>query len=360
MSSKLKLVSIVGARPQFIKVAALHRAIEWAGFIDHQVIHTGQHYDYNMSRMFFDELAIPEPRLNLGLKSELLDKMWLQLEDILREEKPDWVVVYGDTVSTLAGALAAVGNDIPVAHVEAGVRCFNIKVPEETIRVNVDRMSSLLFAPTETAVRNLTAAGMTKGVYNVGDVMYDSFLYNRPGDPPPPHLLEPDDYYLVTIHRAQNTGSDYLFLILEALRSLDQRIVLPLHPRTQEAAERDGLSLEGLDITHPLSYRAMLNFEMNANMILTDSGGVQKEAYWWGVPCVVLRDETEWPELVECGASKLVGHHPPAIHEAVDEFKKDGSHLPPGREGLFGTGHASEAIVETLLSTDPRPVAGGK
>ena len=360
MSSKLKLVSIVGARPQFIKVAALSRAIDASGFIDHWVIHTGQHYDYNMSKMFFDELSIPEPHLNLGLKSELLDKMWLRLEDVLREEKPDWVVVYGDTVSTLAGALAAVGNDIPVAHVEAGVRCFNVKVPEETIRVNVDRMSSLLFAPTETAVKNLAAEGMTKGVYNVGDVMYDSFLYNRPGDPPPPHLLEPDDYYLATIHRTRNTDSDYLFLILEALRSLNQHIVLPLHPRTREAAERNGLSLEGLDITHPISYRAMLNFEMNAKLILTDSGGVQKEAYWWNVPCVVLRDETEWPELVEDGASKLAGPNTAAIRDVVEEFEADDCELPPGRQDIFGTGHASEAIVETLLSTTLRPMAEGK
>ncbi len=348
----MKVVSIVGARPQFIKAAPLSRELRKA----HQevMVHTGQHYDPLLSAVFFEELDIPRPDYNLGVGSashgRQTGEMLARVEGVLIQEEPDWVLVYGDTNSTLAGALAAVKLHIPVAHVEAGLRSFNRRMPEEINRILTDHISTLLFCPTETAVRNLAQEGLTEGVHNVGDVMYDAALHNSQLAEEKSRILEilglrPKGYLLATVHRPDNTDIPHnLRSIVAALSSLEATVLLPLHPRTRRALQELGLTPGGnVRVVEPVGYLAILILEKNARLILTDSGGIQKEAYFFAVPCVTLRQETEWVETVEAGWNVLVGADRRKIVEAVRSFRPQGE-----RANLFGDGQASVKMVEIL------------
>ena len=363
--SHVRIVSIVGARPQFIKAAMVTRAIAahnktCAGvMLDERLVHTGQHYDDNMSEVFFQELEIPRPAYNLGIGSsshgEQTGRMLERIEQVLLAEKPDLVLVYGDTNSTLAGALAAAKLHIPVAHVEAGLRSFARTMPEEINRVLTDHISDLLFCPTPTAVTNLAREGIDRGVHHVGDVMYDSTLfYAQTMAPLEQDILgrlgiAPKSFYLATVHRAENTDSrERLAAIFKAFDEIATEacpVMVPLHPRTVKYVHQYGLQVGGaVKIINPASYLEMVALEKNACRILTDSGGVQKEAFFLGVPCVTLRDETEWVETVEAGWNTLAGSDTHAIVTAA------GAPLPSARtdSGPYGNGHAAARICELL------------
>ncbi|WP_342740140.1 UDP-N-acetylglucosamine 2-epimerase (non-hydrolyzing) [Bradyrhizobium sp. B117] len=313
----LKILTVVGARPQFIKAAAVSRAIRETEGLSEVMVHTGQHFDSNMSAVFFEELGIPEPQHHLDIHSgghgDMTGRMLMAVEPILIEEKPDWVVVYGDTNSTLAGSLAASKLHIPVAHVEAGLRSFNRRMPEEINRLVTDHLSTLQFCPTTTAVANLAAEGIRKGVHHVGDVMYDATLFAIKRAAESSNLLsnlglEPNGYALATVHRAENTNTPgQLRSVIEFLQEKAQRrpVVLPLHPRTGQAASRMGIRLDGLQVIDPVGYLDMAKLLHHAAAVYTDSGGLQKEAYFHRVPCVTLRDETEWTETIAHGWNKL-------------------------------------------------------
>jgi len=353
----MKILTILGARPQFIKAATVSSAFLKQS-VNEVLLHTGQHYDRNMSAVFFQELGIPEPMYNLGINAAnhgaMTGRMLEQIEIILSSEKPDCVLVYGDTNSTLAGALAASKLHIPVAHVEAGLRSFNRKMPEEINRVLTDHISALLFAPTLTGVKNLKAEGILNGVHHTGDVMYDAaLLFGKISDKTSKILdklqIEPGQYYLATVHRAENTDSpERLSSILDALLYLNKKspVVLPLHPRTLKILEKLNLKNKAgiLCLCPPLSYLDMVALEKNAKTIITDSGGVQKEAYYHGVPCVTLRDETEWTETVYGGWNLIAGANFDQIIHAVYQAKKGVPILE------YGHGNASENIVEILLA----------
>jgi len=350
----MKVASIVGARPQFIKAAPLDR--ELRELCQHVLIHTGQHYDYAMSAVFFEELEIPEPHYNLGVGSASHGKqtgeMLIRIEETLIEEQPDCVLVYGDTNSTLAGALAAVKLHLPVAHVEAGLRSFNRSMPEEINRVLTDHVANLLYCPTETARSNLLREGIAGGVFNFGDVMYDAVLQSIEGVDTASRLLasldlRPGSYLLATVHRPASTDDrQNLASILRALASTDEVVVFPAHPRASRAMERLGLEVSSnVRLLEPVSYLDMLALEKNARLILTDSGGVQKEAYFFGVPCLTLREETEWVETTEAGWNLLVGASEQRIEEAIHEFRPQGE-----RPTLFGDGKASQRIALHLQS----------
>jgi UDP-GlcNAc3NAcA epimerase len=350
----MKTLSIVGARPQFIKAAPVSRALR--KIANEVLVHTGQHYDREMSRVFFDELHIPEPDYNLGVGSGShgwqTGQMLIRIEEVLLKERPDWVLVYGDTNSTLAGALAAVKLHIPVAHVEAGLRSFNRAMPEEHNRVLTDHVANLLFCPTQTAVDNLTDEGITAGVRLTGDVMVDALFYNaglaeEHSDVLGCLNLTPGGYILVTVHRPRNTDDPTrLRAILAALEEIaqDGPVVFPAHPRTRKAMDalgyRPGI---GLRVIEPVGYLDVLSLQKNARLVLTDSGGMQKEAYLFAVPCLTLREETEWVETVEAGWNLLVRADYDTIVHAAQEFRPQGT--PPS---LFGDGHASEKIVRLL------------
>jgi UDP-GlcNAc3NAcA epimerase len=315
----MKIISMVGARPQFIKLSALSKELRKK----HQeiILHTGQHYDDELSKIFFSELSIPEPDYNLGIGSaehgEQTGRMLKGIEEVLLFEKPDLVIVYGDTNSTLAGALAAVKQKIPVAHVEAGLRSFKKSMPEEVNRILTDQVSSLLFCPTKTSVQNLKKEGITKGVHLVGDVMYDSLRQHIKRAEKTSGImkklkLSKRDFYLITIHRAENTGAkENLKKIAVILAGLDKKTVFPVHPRTKKSLSEfnllDKLESKGLLLIDPVSYLDMLVLEKNARCVLTDSGGVQKEAFFLKTPCLTLREETEWVETLRKGNNKLVG-----------------------------------------------------
>jgi UDP-N-acetylglucosamine 2-epimerase len=343
----MHVLSVVGARPQFVKAWVVGRALRRRH--RETLLHTGQHYDDTMSRVFFDELAIPEPDVNLGVGSgghgQQTGAMLAGIESEILTRRPDWVLVYGDTNSTLAGALAAVKLQVPVGHVEAGLRSFNRRMPEELNRVLTDHVSTLLFCPTETAIQNLAREGITAGVDLVGDVMYDATVaaLDRVGRSVlDRHGLDGRVYVLATVHRAENTDDPgRLEQIVRGLAGLDRPVLWPVHPRTRT---RLG-SLRGGNIimTEPFGYLDMLSAERSASTIVTDSGGVQKEAYILGVPCVTVRDETEWVETVETGWNRLAG----ADAERIVAL----ANLPPPtgeRPSLFGDGRASERIVALL------------
>ncbi len=350
----MKIASIAGARPQFIKAAPLDR--EFRKLHEHLLIHTGQHYDYLMSAVFFEQLGIPEPAYDLGVGSashgRQTGEMLIRIEETLISERPDCVLVYGDTNSTLAGALAAAKLHVPVAHVEAGLRSFNHWMPEEINRVMTDHISDLLFAPTEAAIHNLSKEGINKGVFNVGDVMYDEVLYCIDLVESQSKILsslnlQRGSYLLATIHRPSNTDNlENLSNILAGFNELGEEIVFPVHPRTRQAIGRTGVELSsGVRVLEPVSYLDMLALERDARLILTDSGGVQKEAYFLGVPCVTLREETEWVETTEAGWNIIVGASKARLIEAVRDFRPQGT-----RPQIFGDGQASEKIAYHLGS----------
>jgi len=399
----MRIGHIVGARPQFIKMAAVSRAVAEYNqehgsdqLIQELIIHTGQHYDYELSKIVFDELHIPKPDYNLGVGSgnhgEQTGEMLKRLEQVLLQEKPHAVLVYGDTNSTLAGALAAAKLHIPVAHVEAGLRSFNRRMPEEINRVLTDHVSTILFCPTETAVNNLKREGFTNivndghlvsdlhphelrtthhepVVLNVGDVMYDSVLYNLklvegrsdvlerlhllPNEPN--ELNEPMRYALATVHRAENTDDpERLWSIFQGLNEIARSVmpvILPLHPRTRRVlsslSPTPYPSTPLLRLIDPVSYLDMLLLEKNAKLILTDSGGVQKEAFILKRPCITLREETEWLETVEAGWNVLVGADPESIVEGTKGFLRDGA--PRTDAAPYGDGQASKRIAGVVV-----------
>jgi UDP-GlcNAc3NAcA epimerase len=364
----IKIITVVGARPQFIKAASVSRAVaahNAAGgrpLVSERIVHTGQHYDDKMSQVFFDELHIPAPAVNLGVGSgphgRQTGAMLEQIETVLVEGRPDYVLVYGDTNSTLAASLAAVKLHIPVAHVEAGVRSFNRRMPEEINRVVTDTVSTLLFCPTQAAVDNLAREGITRGVHRLGDVMYDSVLFNGSLAQGQHGVLErlgvdPKTFYLATIHRPENTDDpSRLSAILAALGRMDAPVILPLHPRTRKILDGDHLNVgPNVRLIDPVPYLEMLLLERSARLILTDSGGVQKEAYWFGVPCVTLRDETEWVELVQAGCNVVVGADAERIVQAAAAIEGRGAVNPPTADPhLYGDGHCGDAIVRLLAT----------
>lgn len=354
----MKVVTIVGARPQFIKAAPVSRALRAAGCVE-VLVHTGQHYDEGMSAVFFEELALPVPDYNLGTGSgshgAQTGAMLGRIEEVLSGETPDWVLVYGDTNSTLAGALAAAKLHQRVAHVEAGLRSFNRAMPEEINRVLTDHISDLLFCPSQTAVDNLANEGIAAGVHLVGDVMADalqvavararvsSTILRR-------LALEERGYLLATIHREENTDNlDHLRNILSAFNQIEETIVFPVHPRTRKALTRLKGSVtlsDRLRLVDPLGYLDLMRLAQSARLVLTDSGGLQKEAYWLGVPCVTLRDETEWVETVQAGWNIVAGARTEAIVRAAASFQP-----PTLRPALYGDGTSATQIVCALTGT---------
>jgi len=353
----LNIVTIVGARPQFIKSLPVSNELRKSN--REILVHTGQHYDRNMSDIFFEEMGIPKPDYNLGVGSggqgEQTARMLSKIEAVLLDEKPDAVLIYGDTNSTLAGALAAAKLHIPVAHVEAGLRSFDKKMPEEINRIVADHVSDLLFCPTKTAVDNLKNEGITKGVELVGDVMYDAALHFGKLAEEKSRVLEeldlaPKGYRLATIHRSANTDNiDNLKALLEAFAESDRVIVFPVHPRTRKVLANTGLDsiIKGskVRLVDPVGYIDFLKLENNAVKILTDSGGVQKEAFFAAVPCITLRDTTEWVETVESGWNILVHVDKDLLLKQIAEFNPVGE---PAK--LFGDGKASFYIAQRLTS----------
>ena len=358
----MKVAAIIGARPQFIKAAPVSKALRAAGHTE-ILIHTGQHYDYGMSQVFFEEMQIPAPDVNLGVGSgshgRQTGQMLIGIEEVLSTEKPDWVLVYGDTNSTLAGALAGVKLHLPVAHIEAGLRSFNREMPEEHNRVLTDHCADLLFCPTQTAVDNLAREGITQGVHRVGDTMYDAVLQFSEMARERSIILQdlglkPKEYLLATVHRPYNTDiEENLRNILAAFGEIGEPIVFPVHPRTRKKiAGLEGTldlqrSASNLQLIEPVGYLDMLMLEQHARLILTDSGGMQKEAYFFGVPCVTLRPETEWVETVEAGWNVLAGADIGRIVMATREFP-----LPESCPTVYGDGQAAFGIVGWMVTDE--------
>lgn len=349
----MKIITIIGARPQFIKAASFSRACK--GKLEEIIIHTGQHYDKNMSDIFFDELEIPKPKYNLevgsGNHGKQTGTMMVEIEKIVEQENPDAILVYGDTNSTLAGALVGSKLLIPVYHIEAGLRSYNKNMPEEQNRILTDHISELLLCPTETAVKNLRKEGIVKNVYNTGDIMYDAVLHNCILAESKSKILEelklkPKEYILSTIHRAENTNSrERLMEIIYGLNASEENIILPLHPRTVEYLKKYNLELnKNIQIIEPIGYLDMLLLEKNAKKIVTDSGGVQKEAYFLNIPCITMRDETEWIETVEYGWNTLVGADRNKIKNAIKKIE-----IPKDKPECFGNGQTSEEILNIIL-----------
>ncbi|MEA3323418.1 MAG: UDP-N-acetylglucosamine 2-epimerase (non-hydrolyzing) [Patescibacteria group bacterium] len=362
----MKILTIIGARPQFIKAATVSRAIAKhneitrndSSKIEEIIIHTGQHYDRNMSDVFFTDMEIPKPNYYLDVHGlshgAMTGQMLEKVEEVLLKEKLDIVMVYGDTNTTLAGALAAAKLHFPVAHIEAGLRSFNRRMPEEINRVLTDHASDILFCPTQQSVDNLNDEGISDNVHLVGDVMYDSILYfsqmaSKKTDFWGEIGQSSKSYALATVHRAGNTDNhDKLKSICYALEKISQDllpVIIPMHPRTKKKIELMKISLNGLKLIDPISYLDMLLLEKNAKVILTDSGGVQKEAYWFKVPCVTLRNETEWVETVEAGWNVLASCDSSKIINAVEHIQTGKKH-----PHLYGNGKAAEQIIQLLHS----------
>jgi len=369
--SETTWLSVVGARPQFVKLAPLCRAIDRhnaAGnlpHIQHRIIHTGQHYEREIAEILFEQLALPRPDHNLGVGSSShgiqLARMLQRMEPLLRDEPIDWVLVYGDTNSTLAGALLASRLRIPLAHVEAGCRSGEITQPEEQNRVVADHLSQLLLAPSQAAIANLCREGIgaqgdprPRRIVFAGDVMYDSLLQQLPLAERHAEKnlrgwgLAAKGYYLLTLHRAENTNDrPRLASILRTLTALDLPVLFPVHPRTRNLLDAGGITVNGkIHRVPPLGFLEMLSMEKNAVKILTDSGGVQKEAFYLGVPCITLRDTTEWPETVECGANHIAGTEPETLLRIIrQQDRTDWSRVAP-----YGDGNSAEKIVGELLA----------
>ena len=389
----MKILTILGARPQFIKAGSISREIAKYKEIEEIIVHTGQHYDANMSDIFFDEMQIPKPNYFLGIGGKshgaMTGQMIEKIEEVALKENPDWIMVYGDTNSTLAGAIVASKLHIKLAHIEAGLRSFNMKMPEEVNRILTDRVSTILFCPTDTAMKNLKAEGFPFSlttnhqqlITNVGDVMQDGAMFYRHLAKMPKEvaslwsLVSSEDsknqkqktknYILCTIHRAENTDDETrLRSIFEALNEIakEKQIILPLHPRTKKLLENlqtknQKLLTKNLTIIDPVGYLEMVWLIDNCDLVMTDSGGLQKEAYFFEKQCITLRDETEWVELVECGANRLVGADKEKIVSSYqllvssensknDELKTKNQKL---QTNLYGGGKASENIIKELL-----------
>lgn len=359
----MKVLTVVGARPQFIKAALVSQAIRARGDLDETLVHTGQHYDPAMSDIFFSQLDLAAPRHNLGVGSGphgwQTGEMMARLEPIVLAEEPDWLLIYGDTNSTLAGALVASKLHLPVAHVEAGLRSFNRRMPEEVNRVVADVLSAALFAPTETAVGNLAREGITRGVYLVGDVMLDLLQRARVRAENGGMLtslgLAHEGYYLATIHRAENTNDvARLVRLLGCLERLPAPVVFPVHPRTRGVIQASGWHPRpeaDLRLIDPVGYLEMVELESHARAVLTDSGGVQKEAYFLGRPCVTLRDETEWTETLAGGWNTLAGTDPERVLTSLGR-----SPTGPPRLDAFGNGTAADQVA-VVLARGPQCVS---
>lgn len=351
----MKILSVVGARPEFIQAMPVSQAIR----ADHDeiLVHTGQHYDYKMSQAFFDELEIPVPDYNLGAGSasqaqQTADVM-VRLEEVVIKEKPDFIIMRGDTNSSLATALVASKTNTPFAHIEAGERSFNREMPEEINRLVADRLADLHFCVSLTAEKNLSREGIEKSVFRVGDVMLDALLHAIPVAQKKSHVLEnleieAKKYALVTIHRPANTDDpERLERIFTALNAVSEKVILPLHPRTQKAISALSLKLnDDIRIIEPVGYFDMLILEENARIVATDSGGVQREAYYLSIPCLTLRDETEWGETVKTGWNKLVGANLELIRDSWFDFVP-----PPAHPPIYGTGDSAKRITSVLNSS---------
>ena len=352
----MKVLTVIGARPQFVKAATVSRALKKSG-IEEVIVHTGQHHDQNMSQVFFDEMEIPAPNYNLEIQGlnhgAMTGRMLEKIEEVLIKEKPDYVLVYGDTNSTLAGALAAVKLHIPVAHVEAGLRSFEMKMPEEVNRILTDRISKVLFCPTQTAIDNLEKEGYKNidcKIILSGDVMYDAVLFYRQKIKTHSTIiqkekLEGKPFVLVTIHRAENTNDPKrLKEICDALNEIqkERQVILPLHPRTKAYLHSQNLKLD-TKVIDPVGYFDMLALLENCSMVMTDSGGLQKEAYFFNKYCITLRDQTEWVELVQAGSNFIVGADKSKILSAYHAYKN--SKLVESKP-LYGNGNATELIAK--------------
>jgi len=345
----VKIASIVGNRPQFIKAAPTSVALREHG-LDEVVIHTGQHYDRELSQVFFEELGLAEPRHRLDLRTADPEVMRPPIEACLSEEHPDWVLVYGDTNSTLAGALAATALELPLAHVEAGLRSGDLSMPEERNRIETDRLAQLLLCPDERSREILASEGVAGHADVVGDVMADACFRLTPialsrSRALDDLALQPSRYLLLTVHREANTREPRLGRIVEGVNRLEEPFVFPVHPRTRAALDLERLEL-GPNVIPlpPIGYLELTALAAQARAILTDSGGLQKEAYWHGVPCVTLRPSTEWVDTVETGANVLVDDDPDRLVAAVAEAR-----MPEDRPQLYGDGHAAERIAQSLV-----------
>lgn len=352
----MKILTVLGARPQFIKAAAFSRVIADYDGLQEVIVHTGQHYDQNMSDIFFEEMGIPLPKYKLQTGGKMHGAMTGQqlekIEEILLEEKPDLVLVYGDTNSTLAGALSAVKLHIPIAHIEAGLRSFNRKMPEEINRILTDQVSDYLFVPSLGAKDNLLHEGVGENkIFIVGDIMYDVSLYYKERMVKPNWFdsLNLNNFILCTIHRAENTDDELKLLnIFKGLGSSNKNIILPLHPRTVNKIKEHNITVpNNIRIVDPVGYLEMVWLEVHSDLIVTDSGGVQKEAYFHGKYCITLREETEWVELVEHGFNKLVGYDTKLIVDGIntsDSQKIESS-------GIYGDGKTAKKILDIIIST---------
>ncbi|MGI6394842.1 MAG: non-hydrolyzing UDP-N-acetylglucosamine 2-epimerase [bacterium] len=358
----MKILTVIGARPQFVKAATVSREFRKHKGIKETIVHTGQHFDKSMSDVFFEEMEIPKPDFNLNIHGlshgAMTGQMMEKLDTILMNIRPDFVLVYGDTNSTLAGALCASKLHYKVAHVEAGLRSFNMKMPEEINRIIVDRISNILFCPTDTAVMNLKNEGFFDfgvTIVNSGDVMYDAALYYAKKSAKKSLIvidraLRTNDFVLATIHRAENTD-DVLRLssIVKALNKIaeNRRVVLPIHPRTKKMIQQSGLTLK-FDVIDPVGYFDMLELLKNCAVVMTDSGGVQKEAYFFKKPCITLRDETEWTELVDEGFNEVVGSD---YEKIIDSYNRIPERKCDYEKKLYGNGDAAKKIFDHLMSS---------
>ena len=361
----MKIITVVGARPQFVKAATVSRAIldhnkaNPSNIIEELIVHTGQHYDANMSDVFFEEMDIPKPAYSLGVgggnHGAMTGRQLEKIEEVLLKEKPDYVLVYGDTNSTLAGALAAAKLHIPVVHVEAGLRSFNMQMPEEINRILTDQISNLLFCPTETAIANLKNEGFDSKncqFINVGDVMYDAALYYSSKSRKPTTVNLDKDFALVTIHRADNTENiERLSSIVDALNEINETtpVICPIHPRTKELILNLVVKPKFM-LIDPVSYFEIIWLLENCSVVITDSGGLQKEAYFFKKPCITMRDQTEWVELIEAGVNRLVGSCKVKIIKAFNNITVTSSVI----SNLYGKGDAANKIVAFLAKKNKK------